>query len=78
MRPPKEVKRFRNVGCTRKDKPKINEEYVMKSKISILLAVFALILSTLACSLGGGLALDNARMAFDSAGQYHHDVFALG
>lgn len=40
----------------------------MKSKISILLAVFALTLSTLACSLGGGLALDNARMAFDSEG----------
>lgn len=48
----------------------------MKSKISILLAVFALILSTLACSLGGGLALDNARMAFDSAGNNTTTTFS--
>ncbi|MEW6028287.1 MAG: hypothetical protein ACOYZ8_11020 [Chloroflexota bacterium] len=41
----------------------------MKSKISILLAVLALVASTLACSLGGSLALDNARMAFDSEGK---------
>jgi hypothetical protein len=41
----------------------------MKSKISILLAVLALVASTLACSLGGSLTLENARMAFDSEGR---------
>lgn len=40
----------------------------MKSKISILLAVLALIASTLACSLGGELSLENGRMAFDQDG----------
>ncbi len=41
----------------------------MKSKISILLAVLALIASTLACGVGGELSLENARMAFDSEGK---------
>lgn len=41
----------------------------MKSRLSILLAVSALIASALACAVGGELSLENARMAFDSDGQ---------
>jgi hypothetical protein len=41
----------------------------MKPKFSILLAVLALIASTLACAVGGELSLTNARMSFDSDGK---------
>jgi hypothetical protein len=41
----------------------------MKSRFSILLAVLALIASTLACAVGGGLSLTNARMSTDSDGK---------
>lgn len=41
----------------------------MKSKFSILLAVLALIASTLACAIGGELSLTNARMSTDSDGK---------
>jgi len=41
----------------------------MKSKFSILLAVLALLASTLACAVGGELSLTNARMSTDSDGK---------
>lgn len=41
----------------------------MRSKFSILLAVLALVASTLACAIGGELTLDNARMSFDQDGK---------
>jgi len=41
----------------------------MKYKFSILLAVLALIASTLACAIGGELSLTNARMSTDSDGK---------
>jgi len=41
----------------------------MKSNFSILLAVFALIASTLACAVGGELSLTNARMSLDQDGK---------
>ena len=47
-----------------------------KRALPILLAVLALIASSLACSLGGELSLTNARTAFDDKGERPTSVFA--
>lgn len=50
----------------------------MKTKLPMLLAVLALIVSTLACSLGGGEpTLSNSRAAFDSDGVNTTSTFGL-
>ena len=49
----------------------------MKSKkLSILLAVLALIISTLACALGGEPTLSNVRTAKDQDGAQPASIFA--
>ncbi|MDP1545436.1 MAG: hypothetical protein Q8L87_05385 [Anaerolineales bacterium] len=49
----------------------------MKSKkLSILLAALALVISTLACAIGGEPALDNVRTAKDQDGNQSTSVFA--
>ncbi len=50
----------------------------MRSKLPVLLAVLALIASTLACSLGGGEpTLSNSRTALDSDGVNTTSTFGL-
>ncbi len=50
----------------------------MRNKLPILLAVLALVVSTLACSLGGGEpALSNVRTAYDSDGVNTSTTFGL-
>ncbi len=50
----------------------------MKTKLPMMLAVLALIISTLACSLGGGEpTLSNSRAAFDSDGVNITSTFGL-
>lgn len=46
-----------------------------KNKLSILLAVIALVISTLACALGGEPTLSNVRLAKDSDGNELATVF---
>lgn len=47
-----------------------------KRVVPILAAVIALVLSSLACSLGGELSLSNARTAFDEDGAQPTSVFS--
>lgn len=47
-----------------------------KRTLPIFLALFALLASTLACSLGGELGLSNVRMAFDEDAKQPTSVFA--
>ena len=51
----------------------------MKNRVSILLAVLALIVASLACSLvETEMGMDNLRLAFDSDGESPTTVFAPG
>jgi hypothetical protein len=51
----------------------------MKTRsISVLLAVAALVLASLACALGGELSLDNPRMSKDDSGATPVTTFASG
>jgi len=51
----------------------------MKRKLPVILAVVALLVASLACSLftgGGEMSLENVRMAFDSDGNSLTDIFS--
>lgn len=52
------------------------EETTMKNIVPILLAVLALLLASLACSVGTEMGLDNLRMAFDNDGKNPTTVFS--
>ncbi|MDK1028259.1 MAG: hypothetical protein QGM50_07970 [Anaerolineae bacterium] len=49
----------------------------MKSKISVLFAIIALIITSLACSVGvNEMSLENVRTAFDSSGNVPATIFS--
>ena len=52
------------------------ENEMNKRTLPIFLAIIALMVASLACSLGGELGLSNARMAFDEDGERPTSVFA--